>query len=124
MPREFSLRVSCADIDDSRLLSLTQDLTKSLREQNLGTIHAPKQPSQAGEKGDPISIGNIVLALISSGGVAVSLVQVLKTYAERKRSIHFEITRSDGGKLALSGENLRHEELRETSLAVEKFLKS
>jgi len=124
MSREFSLRVRCADLDDSKLQSLTRDLVKSLREQDLGTIDAPKQPSQAGEKGDPITIGNIVLALISSSGVAVSLVQVLKTYAERKRTIQFEITRPDGVKLALSGENLRHTELHETSVAVEEFLKS
>src|SRR5437867_6683233 len=117
MSRKFYIRVSCADLEDSKLQSLTRDLAKSLREQNLGTIDAPKQLSQAGEKGDPITIGNIVLALISSGGVAVSLVQVLKTYAERKRSIHFEITRSDGGKLTLSAENLRRTELHETSVA-------
>jgi hypothetical protein len=103
---------------------VTRDLAKSIREQNLGTIRIEEGPSQTGKKGDPVAIGNIVLALVGSGGVAVSLVQVLKAYVERKSSLSFELSRADGKKVALNAENLGSSQLHETSQIIEKFLKT
>jgi hypothetical protein len=120
----LTLRLSAAELDDSRLQSVTRDLANTLKEQNIGAIGLPEQPSQKGKKGDAVLIGNIILTLIGSGGVAVSLVQVLKAYIERKPSLHFELDRADGKKLSLNAENLGGKQMTEATRMVEQFLKN
>jgi hypothetical protein len=124
MKQEYRLQLKCAEMDDSRLQALTRDLSKSLRQNNVGTVSVPELPSEPGKKGDPVTIGNIILALIGSGGVAATLVQVLKVYVERKPSLHIELSRPDGQKLVLSTENLGESQFQATSRMVDSLLKS
>ena len=123
MSEEVSLHLVCADLDNSKLQDITRDLTKSLREQNVGTVRMAESRSEPGGKGDPVMIGNIILALIGSGGVAVTLIQVLKAYVERKASMSFEFSRPDGKKVVLNSENLGKGQMAETAKLVEQFLK-
>lgn len=124
MPTEVSLRLRCDDFDSSRLQAATRDLAKTLGDQNVGTVRLAESPPQPGGKGDPVAIGNILLALIGSGGIAVTLVQVLKAYVERKASMIFELTRADGKKVVLNAENLGKGQLNETFKLLEQFLQS
>src|SRR5215831_10871876 len=123
MRDELSLNLRCNDLDESRLQEMTQALAKSIREQNVGAARVGQQASQPGKKGDPVALGSIILTLVSSGGVVVSLVQVLKAYIERKASLNFELSRADGKKVVLNAENLGSAQIRATSEMVDQFLK-
>ena len=124
MQDQLSLNLRCDDLDETRLQEMTQALAKSIREQNLGAVRLDQQPSWAGKKGDAVALGSIILTLVSSGGVVVSLVQVLKAYIERKASLSFELSRADGKKVVLNAENLGSAQIRATSEMVDQFLKS
>jgi hypothetical protein len=102
----FRLQLSCSDLDESSLQAITREVVKSLRDENVGQATLLQPTAQSGAKGDPFSIGNIVLALVGSGGVAVSLVHVLKAYVERKPTLKFELVKPDGTKLSFTAENL------------------
>jgi hypothetical protein len=89
----------------------------------VGEVRLKSEDSLPGKKGDPITIGNIILTLIGSGGIAVSLIQVLKSFVERKSSLHFELTQPDGRKMEITAENLDHKNLEQTARTMEAFLK-
>lgn len=83
---DIILKLECADYDDSRIDAVTRDLARSLREEGVGAAMASQWDAAPGKKGDPVTIGAIVLTLIQTGGVAVTLLQVLKAYLARKCS--------------------------------------
>jgi hypothetical protein len=99
--RELTLTIRCDELDDSRLDTMVRGLVRSLREEGIDAAPAPAREAVPGVKGDPVTLGAIVLGLIGSGGVAVTLLQVLKAYLERKSTLRFEITRADGRKVSL-----------------------
>jgi hypothetical protein len=121
----FELQLSCVELNQSTLQSMTREVAKTLRDQNVGSVSIPAENgARRGAKGDPITLGTIALTLLGSGGVAVSLVQVLKAYVERKATLHFEFTRPDGEKLNLSAENLANKDLQSATAVIEKFIAS
>jgi hypothetical protein len=102
MPRrELTLTIGCDELDDSRVDAMARGMARSLREAGVDAAPAPASDITPGAKGDPVTLGTIVFALIGSGGVAVTLLQVLKAYLERKSTLRFEITRADGRKVSL-----------------------
>ena len=119
----FRLQLTCAEVSESSLQAITREVAKSLRNQNVGKTTLSEIPSHSGAKGDPITVGSIVLALVGSGGVAVSLIQVLKVYVERKRTLQFELVRPDGKKLSFTAENLADKDLMQNaSKVMEQFI--
>jgi hypothetical protein len=122
----FRLQLTCADLNESSLQAITREVAKSLRDENVGKATLPETPPRSGAKGvDPNTIGNIALALVGSGGVAVSLIQVLKAYVERKRTLQFELVRPDGKKLSFTAENLADKDLiQNASKVMKEFIAS
>jgi len=122
MTQQDSLRLqlTCVDLNDSSLQEITRQLAKSLNEQNIGKATLTEPATRAGAKGDPIAIGSIILALLGSGGVAVSLIQVLKAYVERKRTLQFEFTTPEGKKVSFNAENLADKDLMQNATNVMK----
>jgi Effector Associated Constant Component 1 len=120
---KLEIKVSSPDLDDSRVQALTGELVKSLRDQNLGNAALASGESRPGKKGDPVTVGNIILTLIGSGGVAVSLVHVLRAYVERKSTLRFEVTRADGDKRVLDATNLGKGQLEATQQMLTEFLR-
>jgi hypothetical protein len=120
--KKLEIKLSCPDLDESKLQALTRDLVRSLRDQNVGESSLATGESKPGKKGDPVTIGNIILTLIGSGGVAVGLVHVLRAYVERKSSLHFEVTRADGEKRVLNATNFGKGQLESTQNMLAEFL--
>ena len=73
------------------------------KEYGEATLH--REEGAPGQKGDAVTIGTIVLTLIQTGGVAVTLLQVLKAYLARKSTLRFELARADGRKVGLENWN-------------------
>jgi hypothetical protein len=124
MPKRITLQLFCDELDDSRLQSLTRDLRRSLNEEGLDAMLPTDGDGGPSTKGGPIDWNTVILTLIGSGGVAVGLIQVLKSYVERKSSLRYEIVRADKQTFLLTTKNLSRKQLHETTRAVEAFLKS
>jgi Effector Associated Constant Component 1 len=119
------LQLTCAGLSESSLQAITRELAKSFSEQEIGRATLSETATPSGAKGDPVTIGNIALALLGSGGVAVSLVQVLKAFVERNRKLQFELTRPDGKKLSFTAENLAdRDQLQNAAKVMEQFIAS
>jgi len=107
----------------AKLHRLAGEMAMSLRGQPGIEANLVELPSGLGDRGDAVLIGQIAVQLASAGGVLVSLVNVLKSYIERGRTLEIEFKRGDGSAMAIKTANLRPDELESLLLRVEKFLK-
>jgi hypothetical protein len=116
MPRtDVTLTIGCDELDDSRLDAMTRAMIISLQREGLvATTAARASDAVPGTKGDAVTIGAIALSLIGSGGVVVTLLQVLKTYLERKSTLHFEITHRDGRRISFDASCFGKAQLEQT----------
>lgn len=122
MPRtDVTLTIGCDGLDDSRLDAMTRAMTRSLQGEGLDAAEV-RAPDGPGKKGDAVTIGTIALSLIGSGGVAVTLLQVLKAYLERKSTLYFEITRPNGQKVVFDASCFGKAQLDQTRKALTDLL--
>ena len=117
------LTLDCADLDPDRLHAISGDLTRSLRAEGIGEATLHREEGAPGQKGDAVTIGTIVLTLIQTGGVAVTLLQVLKAYLARKSTLRFELARADGRKVSLETESFDNKQIESTRKLLAEFLK-
>ena len=99
------------------------ELTKSLRQdlsQNLEL--SVQQPEEAGAS-ESKGISEIIMLVLGSGGAGVALLQVLKSYVERRPSIRIELERADGRKLKIDAEHLSPAQIEQTLQAVQQLCK-
>jgi hypothetical protein len=122
--QDVSVQLRCPDLDDSRLQSMTFDVMTSLRDQNIGKVRQPEKPVEVGMKGDPVTIGTIIMTLIGSGGVAVTLIDAMRPYFERKPVLKVELSRPDGKKVVLDAESVSPKQLSVTSEILNRFFES
>lgn len=117
------LRIEGSDLDETRLQALSNDLARAIREEGLGHARYPTEAAPSGSKGDPVTIGALVLTLIGSGGVAGKLVDVLKAILERKPTLTFNLTRANGEKVSIGAINLSKPQLETTQKLIADFLR-
>jgi hypothetical protein len=111
---DIVLRIDCAELDDSQLQAFGRDVARSLRNEGFSAVMASSEDAAPGSKGDPITIGAIILTLVQTGGVAITMLQVLKTFLERKPTLRFELTRADGRKVSLDASWFSKSQLQQT----------
>jgi len=112
------------DVSESKLDNITRQMNRTLRDAGVDTNLLEHTGFSAGSKGDTVNIGAIVMTLIGSGGVAVSIINVLKAYADRRPSLRFNLKRADGTTLELSAQNLASAGLDQALKITDQFLKS
>src|SRR5262245_39910333 len=105
------LSVSANDLDDDSLQELTRDLCHDLRSDASAEASPATQPDESGMKGDFELVGQILIKAIGAGGAIVALVNVLKTYVERKPNLQFEFQKKDGSKLKIKADDLRGDDM-------------
>lgn len=120
---EVLLKLDCPELAPDRLHVIAGDLARSLREEGLRQASLKQDGSTPGQKGDPVSIGTIVLTLIQSGGVAVTMLQVLKAYLARKSTLRFDMTRADGRNIHLEAASFGTAQIEATHKLLSEFLK-
>ena len=116
-----TLSIKSSTIDEEDLNELTLDLCRTIRSETDVTAEPAQSPARRDAKGDMLTIGSIVLGLISSGGVVVTLINVLKSYLERGRPIEIELERPDGAKLKIKGDDVKQEQLDRTMKLAQDF---
>lgn len=82
--QSFDLSISLRDnVDDDELDRLTRQLRDEIDELDVEAARLARGTPEPGAKGDPITIGGIVVAL-ASAGVFTGLVELLKSWALRR----------------------------------------
>ena len=93
-----------ANLPDARLARLTRDLERDLS--RAGVQARPVEaPSVPGERGEPITLGVIALALITHGAVT-ALIQCFKAYLSREPALTIKFTRPDGAQVEVNARNV------------------
>src|SRR5687768_13489490 len=110
------LTLHSPDLDKADLQALTDELAGELNAISGVEAQRLEETGAKGSRGEVITIGNIVLAFISSGA-AVAAINVLKTYFARQSSLSFDIVGEDGQKITLNGKNLKSDQF-ETAIKV------
>ena len=106
----------------SQSAGLTREFMASLDRQRGIEASLPETRGEPGYKGDPQLIGSIILQLAASGGVVVTLVNVLKSYFDRKPSLEFELTRKDGAALKVKAANFDQHQIASFMETLKAFL--
>ncbi len=110
---DSTLQLTASDLSDEDLQKLTRELSKTLNDETEAKATLPEETGGPGSKGDPITLGTIILTALSSGTV-VALFNVLKSYIERKSSLAIEFKRKDGQQLKIKAEQLNKHQIDQT----------
>ena len=110
---DSTLQLTASDLSNEDLQVLTRELSKTLNDETEAKATLPEKPGGPGSKGDPITLGTIILTALSSGTV-VALFNVLKSYIERKPSLELEFKREDGQQLKIKAEQLNKDQIDQT----------
>jgi hypothetical protein len=99
------------DIRDARLAQLTRDLERDLSRVGIRArpVEAPPVP---GERGEPITIGVLVLALVTSGTVK-AMIECFKAYLSRERALAIRLKHADGTEVEVTARNVDTPAIRE-----------
>jgi Effector Associated Constant Component 1 len=89
---------------------LTRHLRRDLSETGISASLVPLPP-RPGEKGDVFSLGQLALDLVT-GGAVVALIDCLKAYIQRDRTLSFKVERPDGFRLDVTSHNVASAEVR------------
>jgi hypothetical protein len=117
------LSVSSHELSDEHIQTLTRDLCRKITKETYIEAELSKGVAHRGAKGEPITLGLIALTFIS-GGSAVALLDVLKSYLARDSTLELTLERNDGVKLIINAKNVREEQIDETFRRANDFLRN
>ncbi|MCW5201931.1 MAG: hypothetical protein QTN59_02830 [Candidatus Electrothrix communis] len=109
-----------SEISEEDIQDLVLSLTQTLNQETDLTARLPEEVGGPGSKGDAVTIGEIFIAALSSGTVA-ALLQVLKSYVERKPTLRIEVETLDGNKVKIEAEHLSPGQIEQTTRAVKQL---
>jgi hypothetical protein len=93
-----------ADLPDTRLAQLSRDLERDLSRAGVGT-RPVKEPSVAGEKGEPITLAVLALAALSSSTIK-AMIECFKAYLSREKALSIKLTNADGTLVEVTARNI------------------
>jgi hypothetical protein len=105
MTDAFPLTLSLsANIPDERLDQLTRDLERDLIDARIQARPVEASPAP-GERGEPVTLGVLALALITSGAVT-AIIECLKVYLSREPALTIKVTDKDGKQVEITTRNV------------------
>jgi Effector Associated Constant Component 1 len=109
---EITVRLLAQDEEKSFILSreFSSDVA---RLSGVSSYVQPTTSPEPGKKGDPITLGAIVVAAVSGGGALSALVGTIGSYLARDRRTEVEIQEADGRKVRISSQAFNQKELEE-----------
>ena len=117
-----TLQIASPRLADDALANLVRDIAAAINRETDMTATEPEATPRPGEKGDPITLGTLALAFLSSGA-AVGLFQVIKSFFERDETLEVSFERSDGAKLAIKSASAQPERVEATLNQIRAFLR-
>lgn len=118
---ELTLTVKADNMRVEELDVITRELSSDINREVDVEAKLPEELGGAGSKGDPVTVGTIILLLLGGGGVAAKLIEVLKAYVDRGNKLEFEFKKPDGTSMSLKTENFSQRGVRELSDSLSKF---
>lgn len=111
---KINLILTAKDFDDVLSQDLTRDLCTAINNEEQIKINASigEQKSKEGEKGDPATIGAIVLAVLGTGGGAVALINVFKAFVDRNKEISIKLKKQSGDEIEINTKNIDSDEVK------------
>jgi len=106
----LTLNLSSNELDPEDLQALTRGLCDSIVDETEIKAEIPSGAVVQGAKGDPVTLGLIVLTLLTSGS-AVALFEIFKAYFNRNSSLTIKMIRADGTPLEITAQNIKLEQL-------------
>jgi Effector Associated Constant Component 1 len=109
---EITVRL-LAGSDEERSFSLSREFASDVARLSGVVSHAPPAAApEPGKRGDPITLGAIVIAA-ASGGALTALVNTIGSYLSRDRRTEVEIQTRDGRKVRISSQMFKQKEMEE-----------
>src|SRR5262249_5908110 len=96
--------VLSSDAPPERLAALTRDFTRDLSRAGMSPSMVAEPPSP-GARGDAVTLGQITLALVTTGAIT-ALIECVKAYLTRERSLVVKISKPDGTVLEVNARNV------------------
>lgn len=101
---DFMLNLS-AEVPERRMAQITRDLSRDLSREGISSKPLDGEPPRPGDKGEPISIGVIALALVT-GGTIKELIKCLTAHLSREKGLKVKVTRPDGLLVEITAKNV------------------
>ena len=115
----LKLTLSAPELADSDLQALTRDMCDAVSRATGAEASISTGEAREGAKGEPITLGTIALAFLTSGA-AVKLFGVFRAYFERKESLEIEIETASGEKLKIRADDVADEKRFDRTLGIAK----
>jgi hypothetical protein len=108
---DASITVTLSGLPDVRLAQLAHDFERDLSRSGVQArqVEAPAVP---GDKGDPITLGVLALALVTSGTVK-AMIECFTAYLSRERALTIRFTGADGTPVEVTARNVDSPAVRE-----------
>lgn len=117
----MKLLLSTPELDTETLHQLTLDCCRTINAETELEARVAEEAPRPGAKGDPVTIGAIVLAFVTSGAAA-KLCGVLSSYFERSSTLEVAFERGDGQRISVKAENLAPGRVDETLGLLRQFM--
>ncbi len=118
---EVQVSLTSDRVDSSDLQDLTRDLCAALNDNTNVSAALAEGPPVPNSRGEPITLGVIALAFVTSGAAA-ALFEVFKAYFERNTELEVTLKRDDGGEMVVRAENVRSGQIDQTLDMARAFL--
>lgn len=110
---EITVRLLAGD-DEERSFFLSREFSSDVARLSGVVSRAPLAAApEPGKRGDPITMGAILIAAVSGGGALTALVGTIGSYLARDRRTKVEVATPDGHKVRISSQSFNHKELEE-----------
>jgi Effector Associated Constant Component 1 len=101
--------------DEERSFFLSREFASDVARLSGVVSHTPPAAApEPGKRGDPITMGAIVIAAVSGSGALTALVNTISSYLARDHRTEVEIQTPDGRKVRISSQAFKPAELEET----------
>lgn len=118
---DITMQIESMDLSEEQVSTLTRELSQTISQETDITSHLPTSDSAPGAKGDPITIGTLVLTFLTSGA-AVALFEVLKAYFSREENLTIAFKKPDGSEVSVSAQNMEPDHIQETIAELKEIL--
>ncbi|MGA7386033.1 MAG: hypothetical protein WBW81_15465 [Methylocella sp.] len=110
---EIVVRLLAGD-DEEKSFFLSREFASDVARLDGVASRAPRAAAaEPGKRGDPITLGAIIIAAVSGGGALTALVGTIGSYLSRDRRNEVEIQTRDGRKVRISSQAFNHKQMEE-----------
>jgi Effector Associated Constant Component 1 len=100
------LILAAEHLDEETIQTLTRELCTIINRETDLQASMDERETKIGTRGDPVTVGTILLAAVGSGGAVVALINVLKSYVDRSPELVIDVKTKSGDRIKISSKNV------------------